>query len=150
MGRSVQLLVVTLRPGSERGAGAGLWLGCWKGTAGDAVDGKGCAGPPAAPVAGTGVGRGRQAGLGMRAPLRTLAAGRGCSLELAARQGRPWPGALVSPEGPGGGTGLGREGWAQLSAVLQPKRVKRDDWRSVILPLARSTEDKNTAAAPTP
>lgn len=31
MGRSVQLLVVTLRPGSERGAGAGMWLGLLEG-----------------------------------------------------------------------------------------------------------------------
>lgn len=52
MGQSVQLLMVTLRPGSER-RGWGRGSGCWKGTAGDAVDGKGCPGtPPQQPPAG--------------------------------------------------------------------------------------------------
>lgn len=69
MGQSVQLLVVTLRPGSERGAGAGD-VARAAGRAGDAVDGKGCPGPPAAPVGGRGCEEGGRQGWGVRAQLR--------------------------------------------------------------------------------
>lgn len=87
MGQSVQLLMVTLRPGSER-RGWGRGSGCWKGTAGDAVDGKGCPGTPAGspPQGRTGVRGGWQTGLGTHSRLRALAAGRDGSLELS--QGR--------------------------------------------------------------
>lgn len=37
-----------------RGQGWGCGSGCWKGTAGDVEDGKGCPGTPAAPVGGGG------------------------------------------------------------------------------------------------
>lgn len=108
MGQSVQLLMVTLRPGSER-RGWGRGSGCWKGTAGDAVDGKGCPGtPPGSPPRGrTGMRGGWQTGLGMRARLRTLAAGRDGSLELSRTPRTPLARGVGDPQelhrGPGTG-----------------------------------------------
>lgn len=81
MGQSVQLLMVTLGPGSERGVGAGdvaraagrgrreMWWGE-----------RAVLGPPGSPRGG-----GWQMGLGVCAQLRTLAGGRGCSLEPLGR-----------------------------------------------------------------
>lgn len=124
----------TIRPGFERGAGD-VARGCWKGTAGDTVAGKGCRGtPPAAPWGEDG---GRW-GWDVRAA-EDARSGKGhlCPLGAARRGGK------------------GAED-AQLRAIPQPKRVKRGDWRWVVLPLARfyrgqkKKKKKIIAAAPTP
>lgn len=156
MGQSVQLLMVSLRPGSERKVGAGdvAWA-AGRGQRETRWMERAVLGAPAAPAGRTGVRGGRQTGLGTRAQLRTLAAGRGCSLELAARLRTPLARGVGVPQelhGGAGGVARGRARMGKLSYALScsHKGLKGvTDWRSVVLPLARFTEDKNTAAAPT-
>lgn len=133
MGQSVQLLMVSLRPGSERAVGAGdVARAAGRGQRETRWMERAVLGAAAAPAGRTGVRGGRQTGLGTHAQLRTLAAGRGCSLELAARLRTPLARGVGVPQelhggAGGGGTGQGQDGRAQLHAVLQPQRVKRGD-----------------------
>lgn len=111
MGQSVQLLMVTLRPGSERGVGAGdVARAAGRGQRVTRWPERAVLGPPPAVPMGE---DGRQTARGLCAQLRMLTAGRGCS------RGPGVPQELHRGEG---GTGQGGDGEAQLCTVPQPKK----------------------------